>query len=222
MRSIAVVIITLSAAAVYGQQQVCVSPTGRSVRSSGTGRIRLPPDRVSFSVGVETEAASVSEGLNENSRKALAVVAALKAAGVAVEDIQTSELQIRQREEDRKRVAGFRVANRVSVTLKDPKAIGSVLQAAINAGANQADGPRFFVADQAALRDRGFELAFADARAQALKLAALSGKALGDLVCLAEGGDLQVGNLYAMSALAPVEVGLEEVVFNVSAVFELK
>jgi len=67
---------------------------------TGTGRIRVAPDKVCFSVGVATEAASVTQALRENNRKAEAVISALKTAGVRPEEIQTSGLRIRRRDED--------------------------------------------------------------------------------------------------------------------------
>jgi hypothetical protein len=227
MRWIAAVTIVLGCTAVYGEPQVCSSATGRSVMVTGTGRIRVAPDRVSFSVGVATESASVTQALRENNRKAEAVIAALKAAGVRPEEIQTSALQIRQRDED-DRKAGFVVQNAVTVARKDVKAVGELLEAAVNAGANQANGPNFSVSDDMSRRERAFEAAYQDARARATKLAALAGKAPGDVVCMAEGGWPQGGGIanYTEAVMVTggpaVEEGLEEVSFNLSVVFELK
>jgi uncharacterized protein YggE len=194
---------------------------------TGTGRIRVAPDRVTFSVGVATDAATVAQALRDNSRKAEAVIAALKSGGVRPEEIQTSGLRIRQREEGGKK-AGFVVENVVTVTRRDVKAVGELLEAAVNAGANQADGPSFSVADDVERRERAFELAFQDARARAAKLAAVSGKSLGEVVCIAEGGWPQGGGTgnfaetVVVAAAPAVEEGREEVAFNVSVVFELK
>jgi uncharacterized protein YggE len=194
---------------------------------TGTGRIRVVPDKVTFSVGVATEAASVTQALRENHRKAEAVISALKTAGVRSEEIQTSGLRIRQRDGEGKR-PGFVVENTVTVTRKDVKSVGELLEAAVNAGANQADGPSFGVSDDMVRRERAFELAYQDARARASKLAVLSGKVLGEVVCIAEGGWPQgggVGNFteaVIVSAAPAVEEGREEVAFNVSVVFELK
>jgi hypothetical protein len=194
---------------------------------TGTGRIRVAPDSVSFSVGVATEAASVSQALRENSQKAEAVISALKSRGVRSEEIQTSGLSIRQRNEEGRK-PGYLVENVVTVTRKDVKAVGELLEAAVNAGANQASGPTFSVADEVGRRDRAFELAYQDARARATKLATVSGRSLGEVVCVAEGGWPQgggIGNVseaIMVSAAPVVEAGREEVAFNVSVVFELK
>jgi uncharacterized protein YggE len=90
--------------------------------------------------------------------------------------------------------------------------VAELLEAAVTAGANQADGPSFGVSDDMTRRE----------------LATLSGKALGDVVCIAEGAWPQgggVGNFteaVIVSAAPAVEEGREEVAFNLSVVFELK
>lgn len=215
----------LSPIAAWPQSQVCPSATGRSVAATGTGRVRLPPDTVSFAVGVETQGSSIPDALRDNTKKVQAVLSALKAAGVPAAEMQTSDLRIRPREEGGKRLPGFVVENQVAVTREDPASVGQLLQAAFDAGANQAEGPYFFVQEQTTVRDRAFALAFDDARSRATKLASLVGKRLGKVICVAEGGYPQAGGLSEMitvTAAPPVETGLEEVSLTVSAIFELE
>jgi uncharacterized protein YggE len=52
------------------------------VTVGGSGIVRLPPDRVSFTVGVETEAPSVAQAFKANGSKLTAVITAIKAKGV--------------------------------------------------------------------------------------------------------------------------------------------
>ena len=207
--------------------QVCAPPaTGRSVSVTGASTIRIRPDRVSFSVGVQTDAPSVADAFKANSAKVEAVVAALKAKGVRPEELQTSNFEITSRDDEGRPSQGFRVANLVIVTRRDPESVGELLQAAVGAGANQAGGLRFFVAEPAKVRDRGLELAFKDAQAKARTLAGLSGRALGDVVCIsdtafpANGLRNEVVTVFAESPA--VEVGVEEIDFSLFVVFELK
>jgi len=196
------------------------------VTVSGSATLRLKPDRASFSVGVETGAQAVSEAFKRNTAKLNAVVAALKKRGVASQEIQTSNFSIASRVEKGKKASGFRVSNLVTVTREDPASISELLQAAVAAGANQVEGLRFFVGDPGKSQPRGLEMAFQNARAKAEKLASLSGKSLGEVVCVADqspsvlSGGLLARN-YDAEALN-IEVGTEALNFNVSVVFELK
>ena len=81
---------TLLAAPAHAQD--CSSPTGRHVRVAGSAVVRLPPDRVSFSVGVETLQANVSQAFRMNAQKVEAVLAALKTKGVQPKELQASDL----------------------------------------------------------------------------------------------------------------------------------
>ena len=229
MRAACIMLMTAWAACA-AEAQVCSSVTGRTVSATGTATLRLRPDRVSFSVGVETEAVSVTEALKGNSTKVEAVIAKLKHKGVEARQIQTSQFEIGPRTEEGKKPIGFRVSNTVTITREDPTLVGDLLQAAVEAGANQAGSLHFFVADPSKARDRGLELAFDDAKAKASRLAALSHRELGDVACVAEGGYSMSGYLQntanetiAVSADAPsVEAGLEPLSFSVLVVYELK
>ena len=78
----AVVLITAASAFAQGTAQTpYVPPYLQTISVTGTGRSTVTPDRVTFSVGVQTIAATVDEAVNENNRKVAAVIAALKAAG---------------------------------------------------------------------------------------------------------------------------------------------
>ena len=98
--------------AVPAHAQDCPSPTGRHVRVAGSAVVRLPPDRVSFSVGVETLHANVSQAFRMNAQKVEAVLAALKAKGVQPKELQTSDLEVGSRNPDGTSANGYRVSNR--------------------------------------------------------------------------------------------------------------
>ena len=91
--------------------------------------LRLPLDRVTFVVGVETAAVNVAQVLASNTSKVAAVIAALKAKGVPAAEIQTSQVLLRtSRDEVGRRAQGFRASNRVSVVRRDPSEAGSQLE----------------------------------------------------------------------------------------------
>src|SRR5437764_13222582 len=65
-----------------------------TVSVTGTGRVRTQPDRFSFTVGVQTQSPTVEDAVNANNARVAAVTAALKKAGAAAEEIQTSGFSI--------------------------------------------------------------------------------------------------------------------------------
>jgi len=178
---------------------------------------------------VDTEAPSVAQAFKANNSKLTAVLAALKAKGVQPKEIQTSNLEVASRDDEGKKLPGFRVSNLVTVSREDPTTVGELLQAAITAGANQVGSLRFFVADPAKVQQRGLELAYQNARSKAESLAALANQSLGEVVCVVEsptwGGGPQnykFNTLGYSSVSSAVEAGSEQVTFGVTITYELR
>jgi hypothetical protein len=207
-----------------------------TVSVTGTGRVRTQPDRFSFSLGVQTQAPTVEEAVNENNARIAAVTAALKKAGATSEEIQTSGFSIYPQQDYSQgrlpRLLGYQVSNNITVTKKQIGEAGKLLQAAIAAGVNTSSGLSFSVADPTRGRDQGLRAAFEDARAKASLLASAAGRTLGPALAITEGTEPNVvprplPGVRAMAAKmevseVPVESGTEELTFTVSVVFALR
>ena len=228
-------IIPLVAAAALAQTPPPL-PSPETISVSGTGHVTLQPDRYSFVVGVQTQAATVEDAVSENNTRVAAVVAALKKAGAADADIHTSGFSIYPQQDYQQgrapRVVGYQVTNNVTVTRKQASDAGRLLSAAINAGVNTASSLSFDVSDPRRGRDEGLRLAFDDARAKATILAAAAGRTLGRAINISEGVMQSAPPPRPMMRMAmaakaevsevPVESGTQEQTFTVSVVFELR
>jgi hypothetical protein len=218
-----------------GPQGAREAPAPDTIAVTGLGTATLVPDRVTFTVGVETMAPSVRVAVDENNARIAAVLAALKKEGATDKEIRTATVSIAPQMDYQQgrapRVAGYQVSNRVTVTRNDLANVGRFLQAAIDAGANQVMGVSFLVADPARGREQGLQAAFGDARAKAEVLARAAGRTVGRAISIGESGvsmppprpmAMMRGMAVAQSSEVPVEPGTEEVRFNLSVVFELR
>jgi len=241
MKSFRFSLILLLLAATIDAQPVSNAPRGQAlldtVSVTGTGRVRVQPDRFSFTVGVQTQSQTVELAVNENNSRVAAVTAALKRAGATPEEIQTSGFSIYPQQDysqgQMPRLIGYQVSNNITVTKKQIGEAGKLLQAAIGAGVNTSSGLTFSVADPTRGRDQGLRDAFADARAKATLLAGAAGRTLGPALAISEGTEPTIiprpmeGRIMSMSKAAdvsqvPVESGSEELTFTVSVVFALR
>lgn len=215
-----------STAPAAAQQCAVTQWPGPHLATSGSAVVRLPPDRVSFSVGVETSDANVSRAFRANAQKVAAVLDALKAKGVQAKELQTSNLEVTSRNPDGTPANGFRVSNRVTISRESASGVGELIEAAIAAGANDAGQLNFFVSNPDTAQARGLELAFASAKAKAETMATLSKRTLGDVLCVAEGtgGGFSRSNVAMMSSAGgrTIESGTEAIQFDVTVVFALK
>lgn len=161
-----------------------------SVTVVGSGEAFGQPDEAHVQIGVETFNADVSQATAENEATLQAVMATLEEHGIAAEDIQTSNYNLwaeqKYGENGPEGIAGYRVSNQLSVTIRDIDKVGEVLTAVTEAGANSIYGVSFSVADPAALEAEAREAAIANARERAESLAELSSVTLGDIQVISE------------------------------------
>ena len=197
---------------------------------SGTGNVKTPPDRVSFSVGVTTTRQNVRDAFTENNAKTQRVVEALKTRGVKPHEIQTSNFSIGGEITETGRPSGRNVvSNVVTVTREDPKGVSDLLQAAIDAGANTANSLQFFLSDPSEAQNRALEKAYGDARSRAERLAKAAGKTLGEamtITTVAGYANYAMNNVtdnVTVTAEAPaIESGVTDTIASVTVTFELK
>jgi len=165
-----------------------VSAGGITVVGQGTAYGQ--PDQATVVVGVETFAATVAEASSQNQTTLDNVMAALTAAGIAAEDVQTTNYSLYAEqiygEKGPEGIAGYRVSNQVNVKIRDIALVGDVLAAVTEAGANAIYGVNFSVADPAALEAEARALAMQDATSRAASLAELGSVSLGAVTVISE------------------------------------
>jgi len=199
----------------------------RGLTVSGLGTVRAAPDVAEWSFGVQTEAVTAREALRKNAQEITAVIAALKAAGIAPQDIRTQQVSLFPRTSpEGTQVVGYTASNTVSAIVRDIAKAGTVVDAAAEAGANQIFGPTLTVSSADALYDQALEKAYDHAVAKAKRLAAKAGVTLGQPLSIVEGGGPGpiVVPLAAKAEAAggtPIETGLTEIQASVSVTFAI-
>lgn len=158
---------------------------------TGIGTVEAAPDMASLSIGVTTQGETAVAALAANSAAMEAVMARLAAAGVEARDMQTSNLSVNPNwtgyDSGSPTISGYIAANMLTVTIRDLAGLGTVLDAAVQDGANTLNGLSFGFVDAGPLLDEARKEAVADARARAELLAAAAGVKLGRIVSISEG-----------------------------------
>jgi uncharacterized protein len=160
------------------------NPVNRSINVNGSGKVYLTPDIASVNIGVHTENKDAAQAVAENNTKSAEVKDALTGLGVDPKDIQTANFSIypQQQYDSNGKLTGeinYVVDNSIFVTVRDLEKIGDVLDAVIQAGANNIYGITFDVADRSKAMSDARKLAVADAQLQAEELAQAAGVTLG-------------------------------------------
>lgn len=159
---------------------------------SAYGEVKADPDQATIALGVQTEAPTAAEAMRLNAERMTRIAAALRRAGIADKDIQTSNLSLNaqyQYEERRPpRLTGYQASNQVTVTVNDLARLGSTIDSTVTAGANQIQGIGFGLKNPEAALDQARMLAVRALQSKAQLYAAATGHRIGRLVNLSEGG----------------------------------
>ena len=209
--AVAVVLIASPGAVRAAPEEPGADGTDAGIAVGGTGTATGTPDVLRVSVAAEVSADTVDAALSSADEAARAVLAAVSAAGVADEDVQTSDVSIHPRYDERgERVTGYTARHGLSVTVRDVAAAGEVIGAVAEAGgdATRIEGVSFALDDDAAVQARAREAAFADARRKAEQYAELVGRELGDVVSVQENVRSVDPRPFAAAETAALDAGM--------------
>jgi uncharacterized protein YggE len=197
--------------------------TAGGITVSGTGTTTVVPDRASFAFGTVSQAATANAALTASSQSVARVIAALKKAGMADGDIQTSDVSLSPRLNDNgQAIVGYTASDTVTVTIKKLGDAGGIVDAAVGAGANQVSGPNLLASDQDAAYRNALKAALTDARAKAETLASASGSSLGKITAIIESPGLgPLPMAAAKDAAAPIEPGTQKIEATVSVTYAI-
>lgn len=208
----------------------------RTIVVTGIGDVKAKPDMAVINSGVLTEAPTARDALAKNNSAMSAVIDALKKAGIAEQDIQTSNFSVspqyppyQPNQTQTPRISGYQVSNQVSVRVKNLAKLGAILDALVQVGANQINGISFDIDQPKQLQNDARKLAVADARAKAELYAAAAHVSLGRVLQISE-ANIAVGPqpmAYAMDKVAaqrevPIAAGQQTLSANVSIVYEIQ
>jgi uncharacterized protein len=202
--------------------QSAAADTSGGITVTGSGSANVTPDWASLAFGTVSQARTAAAALGASSQAVTRVIDALRKAGVAKADIQTSEVSLSPRFNDNgETIAGYTATDSVTATVRKLSGAGDVIDAAAGAGANQVSGPSLLLSDQDAAYRIALKAAVADARAKAETLAGATGASLGRVTQVIEGGatpiPLAVGA--AKDSATPIEPGTQEIEAGVSVTF---
>ena len=213
-----------------GHTLLTVTSEGSSTRT---------PDMASFSAGVTTQGTTASEALSANSAQMNRVVAALRKAGIADKDIQTSNLSLNpvyaqpkrlpdgNYEDGPQRITGYQASNTVSVRQRKLADMGKVIDALVAAGANQVNGPSFMLSEPDAAQDEARVSAMKKARSRAGLYARASGLRVVRIVSISESGGyapqpvMYMAKAMDIPSAPPIAAGELEMQVNVTVQFDL-
>ena len=182
----------MPSAAVAQQSTINQTIAGTRLDINATGEVVRVPDLATISAGVVSRSPTASGAMRDAANRMARVRDALKRAGIADRDIQTSNISLSPNytyaKDQPPRISGYSASNQVTVRFRDLASTGSILDALVAEGANQISGPNLSIDKPEGALDEARAKAVAIARARAELYARSLGMRVVRVVSVSESG----------------------------------
>ena len=203
---------------------------------SGDSIVQAQPDTAMLSISVVSQAKRAIDAQQDNATRTDAVVRALKSAAGAGSEVKTSGYSLQPirvyKEGQPPLITGYEARNSVTVTLSDLTRVGTVIDAAAGAGANDVGGIAFTLRQDRPARDRALGEATREALSKARVIAQALGGRVVRIVEVQEEGTIrprpvyedmaQVQSMRAGVPMTPIEVGSLDITSRVQLIAEIE
>ena len=178
MRQYLIVLLMLCSLAVPVPAATTRSDDGCQIIVSGKSLITAKADQAEVNLGLEQIEKTADLAQANAAKKMKNILSALQKLAIPKDKIETTWLNLSARYEYNQgasRLVGYTANNQIRVTIDELDKTGQIIDAAINAGANNVNNVSFSLKDDKAQKKQALEKAFADARDKAEALASVSG-----------------------------------------------
>jgi uncharacterized protein YggE len=187
MFRIRALLFSLSLALVLGG--AAIAQTVGTIQAVGSATINFTPNQAQFTVGVVTQGTTAQDASQQNANIATAVQTALKAAIGTAGNVQTIAYSVypRYSNSSTPTIVGYTASNTVQVTTFNLSNIGTLIDTASQAGANNIGGVSFGLQNPDPFVQQALTAAGKQALANAAALAAGVGGKVGAVRSVAQG-----------------------------------
>ncbi len=235
---LAAMLVLAAAPQAFAQVQPAVQPIpadGTVLDIVAEGTTTRVPDLALIQAGVVTAAPTAGEAMQQNAARMAAVLGALRKAGIAERDLQTSAVnlapQYRYQENKPPVITGYQASNQLTVRFRDVAKSGTILDTLVAQGANNIAGPNLTLADEEGALDEARRDAIAKAKSRATLYAQAAGLKVDRILLISEAGSapspqpvpmMMRGKAMMMEADTAIVPGEQKISASVSVRFLLK
>lgn len=212
-------------AAAQPQSQPAPLPQQPVIRVTATGTASGQPDIATIQISVVTKAKTAKEAADENARIVTNVLAALRAAMGVGSSVMTVDYNLspayRQGSNGEQITDGFMARNSMRIETGEMSKVGTILDAAIAAGANDVSGVIYTVRNPSKLRAEALTNASREARSRAETLAAANGVKLAGVRLIEEASPSIMPMLRESAPTTPIAIGPVQIESTVTIVYDI-
>lgn len=238
LAAVALAGVSLIAAPASAQQMPWPGDTA-TLTVTGEGEAAVPPDMAVVTLTVLREGDTARAALDASSEAMDDVLETMREEGIADRDLQTAGFSINPRYTQPREgepmeapeIAGYEVANTLTVRLRDLERLGAILDLAVSLGVNRGGDIMLTNDDPSATLAEARTDAVEDAAARAETLAAAAGVSLGRVMRIDEKAQhfqpipmarAEMARGFAADASVPIAEGENTYRVNVTMTWELE
>ncbi len=161
----------------------------RTITVTGDADVRVAPDEVIITLGVETWDLDLAAAKSDNDERIRQVLASVRKLGVESKYIKTEHISIEPRYEswyEKQEFIGFFVRKTVVITLKDLDKFEDLLTAVLEEGATNVHGIQFRTTELRKYKDEARSLAIVAAKEKARAMAGELDQKIGEPLAITE------------------------------------
>ena len=195
----------------------------------GEAKSQVKNQIANFSVGVMVQSMDKNKAISEVNTKMEALVKTIKDFGISEADIQTQSISYYQELKGSQNPGMWQVSNSVEITLRNVDKANALTDLLSQSGATNVYGPNFSMDDTNQIGKSLYDVAIKDAKDKAESIAKASGRKLGKVLSVSDGGTtnnvvypVMMKADSVLGAGAVTETGSTTVYKSLTVVFELK
>ncbi|MEE9525714.1 MAG: SIMPL domain-containing protein [Candidatus Woesearchaeota archaeon] len=188
---------------------------GQTINVSGDSEILVDPDQAEVWAGISIVKLSAEEAQSEANKVINDIIDGLRYKGISEDDIATERLSLyeeRRYENGKSTVVGWRATQTLKITTEDLDKVGTIVDVAVNNGANQIQNINFGLSDEKEqeVKKEAIAKATTNAKDKAEAIADSLDVRLGKVKTVSEADHYYRPYMYAMEAKAAGDAVIQE------------
>ncbi|MGL4986632.1 MAG: SIMPL domain-containing protein [Treponemataceae bacterium] len=206
----------------------------KTISVAGIGAVKVDPDRATINLAVITRSDSVTKATSENAEKMTKVQKVIQQMGIGKDSFSTGNFNLFQEmdyQNGKSEPGLYRVSNDLMIVIKNIATVGDIIDAAVNAGANQLSSLVFSASDTSEAIKLARIEAIKQAEENARTLVEAAGGKLGKVLSIQETSPMQQPRFanakffsnqeVAYDSATPINPGSSDIRVTVSVMFEI-
>ncbi|NMH28829.1 SIMPL domain-containing protein [Flavobacterium silvaticum] len=224
------IVLMMLSAGFASAQAIDMKPVPQ-INVAGQGKVKVTPDQVTISIGIETIGANATDVKKQNDTETEKVVQYLKKANLQKGDVQTQRVSLQPNYDYQKKKYSYRASQTIQVILRDLNRYDEIMGGLTESGINLINNVEFQSSKIEQSKSEARKLAMQDAKNKAQDYVSVLNQKVGKAITISDNSEVHfpspvmfkmAANAEAADSRETLALGDIEVTANVQVSFSLE